>query len=79
MAVLPPFLDPERGSIFPQGTVLGALQIAVATAFHVLLVWGAAGTARFLSVRPFWLALQRWVLGAALGLLAVKLATQSRN
>jgi len=35
-------------------------------------------TARFLGQRPAWLAAQRWVLGAALGLLAVKLATQGR-
>jgi threonine/homoserine/homoserine lactone efflux protein len=79
MAVLPPFLDPERGSVFGQSAVLGALQIAVCAASDALLVWGAAGTARFLGTRPFWMALQRWVLGAALGLLAVKLATQSRD
>ncbi len=79
VAVLPPFLDPERGSVFLQSAVLGALQIGVATAFDALLVWGAAGTARFLGTRPFWMAAQRWVLGAALGLLAAKLATQSRT
>ncbi len=79
VAVLPPFLDPERGSVLLQSAVLGALQIGVATAFDALLVWGAAGTARFLGTRPFWMAAQRWVLGAALGLLAAKLATQSRT
>lgn len=75
MAVLPPFLDPERGGVFLQGAALGAVQIAVATAFDAVLVWGAAGTARFLGARPLWMAAQRWVLGAALGALAVKLAT----
>ena len=79
MAVLPPFLAPERGDVFVQGAVLGAVQIAVATAFDALLVWGAAGTARFLGARPLWMAAQRWVLGAALGALAVKLATAERN
>ena len=79
MAVLPPFLDPELGNVFLQSAVLGAVQIAVATAFDAMLVWGAAGTARFLGTRPFWMALQRRVLGAALGLLALKLATQSRD
>jgi threonine/homoserine/homoserine lactone efflux protein len=79
VAVLPPFLDPERGNVFLQSAVLGAVQIAVATGFDAALVWGAAGTARFLGTRPFWMALQRWVLGAALGLLALKLATQSRD
>jgi threonine/homoserine/homoserine lactone efflux protein len=78
MAVLPPFIDPARGDVFLQGALLGAIQIAVCTGFDAVLVWGAAATARFLGERPAWLAAQRWVLGAALGLLAVKLATQGR-
>ncbi|WP_137180628.1 LysE family translocator [Roseomonas sp. AR75] len=77
MAVLPPFLDPDRGSLFLQAAVLGALQIAICAAWDAVLVFGAAGTARFLSTKPIWMAVQRWVLGAALGLLAVKLATES--
>jgi threonine/homoserine/homoserine lactone efflux protein len=76
MAVLPPFLDPERGSLFAQAAMLGALQIAVCAAWDAVLVWGAAGTARFLSTKPFWMAVQRWVLGFALAMLAVKLATE---
>jgi threonine/homoserine/homoserine lactone efflux protein len=79
MAVLPPFLDPERGNVFLQSAVLGTVQIAVCAASDAALVWGAAGNARFLGARPFWMATQRWVLGAALGLLAVKLASQTRN
>jgi threonine/homoserine/homoserine lactone efflux protein len=75
MAVLPPFIDPARGAPFLQAAILGSIQIAVCTAFDALLVWGAAGTARFLGTRPTWLAAQRWVLGGALGLLAAKLAT----
>ncbi len=78
MAVLPPFLDPARGDVFLQGAMLGAVQVVVCTAFDALLVWGAAGTARFLGTRPGWMAVQRWVLGAALGLLAVKLAAEGR-
>ena len=79
MAVLPPFIDPARGDVFLQGALLGAIQIAVCTGFDAVLVWGAAATARFLGTRPAWLAVQRWVLGAALGLLAVKLAMQGRT
>jgi threonine/homoserine/homoserine lactone efflux protein len=77
MAVLPPFLDPDRGSLFAQAAMLGALQIAVCAAWDAVLVYGAAGAARFLSTKPAWMAVQRWVLGAALGLIAVKLATDS--
>lgn len=79
MAVLPPFLDPERGSLFLQAVVLGATQILVCIAWDALLVWGAAGTAKFLATKPLWMAAQRYILGAALGLLAVKLATESRQ
>lgn len=79
MAVLPPFLDPERGHLFLQAATLGAIQIAVCAAWDAVLVWGAAGTARFLSTKPVWMAAQRWLLGAALALLAVKLATESRG
>ena len=78
MAVLPPFLDPERGSLLLQAVILGLTQIIVCTAWDAVLVRGAAGTAKFLSTKPFWMAVQRWVLGAALALLAVKLATEAR-
>jgi threonine/homoserine/homoserine lactone efflux protein len=79
VAVLPPFIDPALGSVFVQGAVLGAVQIGVAIVFDGLLVCGAAGVARFLGTRPGWMAAQRWILGAALGLIAVKLATESRS
>jgi threonine/homoserine/homoserine lactone efflux protein len=79
MAVLPPFLDPDRGSLFLQAGVLGVVQIAICAAWDAVLVWGAAGTARFLSTKPVWMAVQRYLLGLALGLLAVKLATESRS
>ena len=72
MAVLPPFLDPDRGNLFLQAATLGAVQIVVCAA------WDAVGTAKFLSTKPLWMAAQRWVLGAALALLAVKLAVESR-
>ena len=78
VAVLPPFIDPARGDVFTQGAILGAVQIAVAIVFDGALVMGAAGVARFLGTRPGWMAAQHWVLGGALALLAVKLATESR-
>jgi threonine/homoserine/homoserine lactone efflux protein len=74
VAVLPPFLDPALGNLFVQGIILGAVQIVIAIVFDGILVWGAAGTARFLGTRPVWLAVQRYVLGAALALIAAKLA-----
>jgi threonine/homoserine/homoserine lactone efflux protein len=54
------------------------VQIGVAIVFDGLLVYGAAGVARFLGARPAWMAAQRWILGGALALIAVKLATDTR-
>ena len=79
MAVLPPFIDPALGSVFLQGAALGAVQIGVAIVFDGLLVYGAAGVARFLGTRPGWMAAQRWILGGVFGLIAVKLATEGRR
>ncbi len=79
MAVLPPFIDPALGHVLLQGIILGAIQILVCTLFDAVLVAGAGGVARFLSTRPTWMAVQRYVLGAALGLLAVKLATEGNR
>ncbi|MBY0338584.1 MAG: LysE family translocator [Acetobacteraceae bacterium] len=79
VAVFPPFLDPARGDVFTQSVILGAVQIATCTAFDALLVCGASGTARFLSTRPAWLAAQRYILGGALALLALKLAVTGRE
>lgn len=74
VAVLPPFLDPARGDVFVQAAILGSVQIAICLAFDAILVRGAAATAHFLGNNPGWMAVQRWVLGGALALIAVKLA-----
>ncbi len=76
VAVLPPFIDAARGSVFVQGAVLGSVQIGIAVLFDGLLVLGAAGVARFFAARPGWMAAQRWLLGGALTLIAVKLASE---
>jgi threonine/homoserine/homoserine lactone efflux protein len=78
VAVLPPFLDPARGDLFLQAVVLGTVQIAVCAAFDAMMVWGAAGASRFLRANPGWLVAQRYVLGAALAVLAVTLVMTER-
>lgn len=79
IAVLPPFIDPANGNVFAQAAILGAVQIATCAGFDAVLVRGASGTARFLATRPAWLAAQRYILGAALALLAAKLALGERS
>ncbi|MBR0643689.1 LysE family translocator [Plastoroseomonas hellenica] len=79
VAVLPQFIDPAHGDVLAQGIILGGIQIAVCTLFDAVLVWGAAGVSRFLGERPGWMAAQRWLLGAVLALLAVRLVTEGRR
>jgi threonine/homoserine/homoserine lactone efflux protein len=79
VAVLPPFLDPSRGDLFFQGAILGLMQVAICTLGDALLVLGAGGVQKFLVTRPHWMAFQRWVMGLALGALAVKLALEARR
>jgi threonine/homoserine/homoserine lactone efflux protein len=79
VAVLPPFLDPSRGDLFMQGAILGLMQVAICTLGDAVLVFGAGGVSRFLVTRPGWMAAQRWVLGLALGALAVRLALDARR
>jgi threonine/homoserine/homoserine lactone efflux protein len=59
--------------------VLGGIQVLVCTLGDALLVATSGGVATFLQKRPLWMAAQRWVLGGALALLAVKLATDERR
>lgn len=79
VAVLPPFLDPARGDLFLQGAVLGLMQVLICTLGDAVLVFGAGRVATFLATRPAWMAAQRWVLGLALGALAVRLALDARR
>ncbi|MGW6728169.1 LysE family translocator [Nocardia sp. NPDC055029] len=75
MALIPQFVDPERGTLWLQSLSLGAVQITVALTVDALIVLGAAGLAAFLTARPLWLRTQRYLMGTALGTIAVLLAT----
>ncbi|MFC6009844.1 LysE family translocator [Nocardia lasii] len=75
MALIPQFVDPARGALWLQSLSLGAIQITVALTVNALIVLGAAGLAGFLTARPLWLRTQRYLMGTALGAIAVLLAT----
>lgn len=44
---------------------------------NLAIAMGAGAVAVFLARRPAWLRVQRYLMGTVLGLLAVKLATDS--
>ncbi|MFB7877778.1 LysE family translocator [Nocardia sp. NPDC056064] len=75
MALIPQFVDPARGALWLQSLSLGAVQITVALTVNALIVLTAATLAAFLTTRPGWLRTQRYLMGTALGTIAVLLAT----
>jgi len=79
LALFPQFVDPARGSVLLQSLILAAVQIVIAATGDLLFVLAAARVARWLSERPAWITVQRWVLGGVFGAIAVKLAFDSRR
>lgn len=75
VSLLPQFIDPDGAPVALQSLVLGATQIVIALSVNALIVVFAGGLARFLSARPSWMRVQRYVMGGVLGALAVKLAS----
>lgn len=75
VSLLPNFIDPAAGSVAVQSLLLGLTQIAIALTVNGLIVLGAGSLARFLSGRPLWTQVQRWLMGTVLAGLAVKLIT----
>ncbi|WNV73573.1 LysE family translocator [Geodermatophilus sp. DSM 44513] len=75
VSLLPQFIDPAQGSVAVQSLLLGATQIAVALTVNALIVVFAGTLAGFLASRPTWVRVQRYLMGAVLAALALRLAT----
>lgn len=75
LSLIPQFVDPKAGHVLLQGFVLGTIQILISLTVNGVLVLAAGSIAVFLTKRPSWLRIQRYVMGTVLGGLAVKLAT----
>ena len=58
---------------------LGAAQIVISVAVNGSIALSAARVARFLRTRPGFALIQRWLMGAVLGALAVRMAAESRR
>lgn len=74
VSLLPQFVDPERGSVAAQILLLGLVQISIAIAVNALIVLSAGSAAAFLTGRPVWLRVQRYLTGTVLAGLAVSVA-----
>ena len=76
LSLIPQFIDVRAGDVLLQGFVLGGVQIAVSLAVNLAIVLAAGSIALFLTRRPAWLRIQRYLMGTVLGVLAVRLATE---
>ena len=79
LSVFPQFVSPEHGSIFAQSLALGCTQIVVSFTVNLLIALFASGIAVWFVRNPLWLAVQRYVMGAVLAALAVRLMLEQRK
>lgn len=79
LSLLPQFIVPEQGSVLTQSMALGFTQIAVSVTVNAAIALMAGSIAGFLASRPLWLTVQRWLMGAVLSGLAVRMATDARR
>jgi threonine/homoserine/homoserine lactone efflux protein len=74
VSLLPQFVDPQRGDVAAQSLILGLTQISIALTVNAVIVLTAGSVAAFLSARPTWLRVQRYLMGTVLAGLAVRIA-----
>ena len=79
LSLLPQFLDPARGSVFFQSVALGATQIVISVSVNAMIALMAGSIALFLAGRPFWMVVQRWLMGTVLAGLAIRMATEAQR
>lgn len=79
LSLLPQFISPERGSVLLQSLTLGVAQIVISVTVNMLIVLTAGSIATFLVTRPTWAVVQRWIMGAVLACLAVRMAAEGRR
>lgn len=71
VSLIPQFIDLKAGHPLVQGLLLGGLQIVVSVLVNLAIVLAAGTISVFLSRRPSWLRVQRYLMGTVLGALAL--------
>ena len=74
LSLLPQFVDASQGAVLGQTLLLGTAQIVISMTVNALIVVAAGTVAAFLTGRPLWMAVQRWLMGTVLAVLAVRMA-----
>ncbi len=76
ISLLPQFLDPGRGHLGLQSLILGMTQLVVGVAMNAVFIITAGSIAIFLTRRPTWMRIHRYLTGTALAVFAIRLATE---
>lgn len=79
LSLLPQFIDPKLGSVFTQLLALGATQVTISLTVNAIIAVMAGSIATFLAGRPFWMVVQRWLMGTVLVGLAVRMAAEAQR
>lgn len=79
VSLMPQFLMPDHGSILSQSLVLGSIQIVISVTINAMIAMTAGSIASFLTGRPAWIVIQRWIMGTVLAGLAVRMIFEGRK
>ncbi|WP_137133679.1 LysE family translocator [Rhizobium sp. FKY42] len=79
LSLLPQFVQPDHGSVLAQSLALGTTQIIISVTVNAMIALAAGSIAGFLSSRPSWIMVQRWLMGTVLAGLAIRMATEARR
>ena len=79
LALLPQFIDPSQGSVLLQSIVFGMIQIVISVSVNAIIAVTAGSITGFLSTRPMWLKVQRWLMGTVLAGFALRMAFEAKR
>ncbi|TCL91248.1 threonine/homoserine/homoserine lactone efflux protein [Rhizobium sp. PP-WC-2G-219] len=79
LSLLPQFIDPANGSVLLQALVLGSVQIVFGVAINAMIALSAGSISTFLTAKPGFATVQRWIMGTVLAGLALRMATEARR
>ncbi len=80
LSLLPQFITLDNGaSVLSQSLILGSCQIAVSLSVNALIAMGAGSIAVFLTQRPTWAVVQKWLMGTVMFGLALRMLVEGRR
>jgi threonine/homoserine/homoserine lactone efflux protein len=80
LSLLPQFITLDNGaSVLSQSLILGSCQILVSLSVNAMIAMGAGSIAVFLTRRPTWATVQKWLMGTVMFGLAVRMLAEGRR